>query len=139
MSRMSLTALAVCLMACGDQTSVAAPDQPSDFTPNDNRTAIELDGDFRPNDEARTALSGGATTVFDVSIDAFSLPAPNLRAGSLPRRRMPAWVPYSTTSPASRATSMTAAGGHLLPESRLRRSSSARASRGPGRTAGRCR
>lgn len=83
MSRIALAVFLVWVIACSDQSSVMAPDQPNEVTANDTATDIELDfsrGEFA---RARTALSGGATTVFDVSSGAFSLPAPNLAGGRL--------------------------------------------------------
>jgi len=66
------------LAACADQTApnppVAAPDQ-------NPEVELSLVGDLL----GRSALSGGALTVFDASADAFSLPAPNLAGLRLAR------------------------------------------------------
>jgi CxxC motif-containing protein (DUF1111 family) len=86
MCRIRFVAVLLCVVACSDQTGVTVPSQPgSDFTPNDNPASTDLDFDLRGMSDARTALSGGATTVFDVSVDAFSLPAPNLQGQNLAR------------------------------------------------------
>jgi CxxC motif-containing protein (DUF1111 family) len=65
-------------VACTDQPEVTDPGSPRDMTPADQPSELELDFSVRGLDAAHTALSGGATTVFDESADAFSLPAPNL-------------------------------------------------------------
>ena len=71
------------LAACADQT---APNSAAEVPPppigTDVSPSIELS--FGPaGAAARTALSGGATTVFDASVDAFSFPAPNLMGARL--------------------------------------------------------
>jgi CxxC motif-containing protein (DUF1111 family) len=92
MSRLALAILLVWVVACSDQTDVMAPDHTSETpavtppsgavtTPSD----MELDFSRGAFGRARTALSGGATTVFDASSEAFSLPAPNLRGLSIAR------------------------------------------------------
>ncbi len=77
MSRKALAIVLVWVMACSDQSSIMAPDQPEAPPPDNDRSDIELD--FSGSGfGAHTALSGGATTVFDVSPDAFSFPAANI-------------------------------------------------------------
>jgi CxxC motif-containing protein (DUF1111 family) len=83
MSRIALAVFLVWIIACADQTSVTAPDQTDEFSANDTPSDLELDFSRGTFHRARTALSGGATTVFDVSPAAFSLPAPNLSGVSL--------------------------------------------------------
>jgi CxxC motif-containing protein (DUF1111 family) len=64
---------------------VTACDDPADLptsTPNVTSPTADID---RRDDGSRTALSGGATTVFDVSSGAFENPAPNLSAAHLAR------------------------------------------------------
>jgi CxxC motif-containing protein (DUF1111 family) len=84
MLRPAFAVLVVALVACTDRTDVSSPDTPDDPAAA-AVTDLELSFDSRDADRARTALSGGATTVFDASPDAFSLPAPNLSATSLAR------------------------------------------------------
>jgi len=77
MSRPLVALATLCLVvACTDEPDVSSPDAPRD---NSTRAAspLELSVSGVPSG-AHSALSGGATTVFDVSADAFSLPAPNL-------------------------------------------------------------
>ncbi len=70
--------LAIGATACSDQTGPTAPPEPKrDIpVPSDSSPSIELS--LAAGRAARTALSGGALTVFDLSADAFSLPAPSL-------------------------------------------------------------
>jgi len=77
MSRKLLVFYLLFAIACTDQTEVTDPGSPKDVAP-DQTSDVELDFSRRNFDVAHTALSGGATTVFDASPDAFSLPAPNL-------------------------------------------------------------
>lgn len=89
MCRIRFAAVLLCVVACSDQTGVTVPSQPpSDFTPNDNPLTTDLDANLRGMNDAHTALSGGATTVFDVSVDAFSMPAPNLQGEDLARHAL---------------------------------------------------
>ena len=83
MSRKRLAIFLVWVMACSDQSSITAPDQPEILPPSDDRSDIELNFSGSGFDRAHTALSGGATTVFNATQDAFSLPAPNLSGLSL--------------------------------------------------------
>jgi CxxC motif-containing protein (DUF1111 family) len=85
---MSRTFVAACLLlfvaACTDQTEPV--DRPSDPVAGDEPVASDLElGNTTTDRSAHTALSGGATTVFDQSENAFSLPAPTLAAASLAR------------------------------------------------------
>jgi CxxC motif-containing protein (DUF1111 family) len=84
MSRI-LFVLALGIIGCSDDTSVMAPDQPTlASTDTLSTSTLELSLTSRGL-SARTALSGGATTVFDATPDAFSLAAPNLQALGLAR------------------------------------------------------
>ena len=67
-------------MACTAEQDLNAPDD-GGGTAEDSATA-ELHAARRIG-QAHTAFSGGATTVFDVSPDAFSLGAPNLQGLNL--------------------------------------------------------
>ncbi|HUR94104.1 MAG TPA: di-heme oxidoredictase family protein [Gemmatimonadales bacterium] len=83
MSRTLVVVAVLGLMACTDRNDVSEP--ASDPIPaTDDVSPLELSASSVPSD-AHTALSGGATTVYDISIDAFSLPAPNLSSRSLAR------------------------------------------------------
>ena len=84
MLRLAIVVLVVGVVACTDQTEVSSPEAPSDPAAT-TATDLELAFDSRDADRARTPLSGGATTVFDESPDAFSNPAPNLSAANLER------------------------------------------------------
>ncbi len=85
MPRILLVLLALGVIGCSDDTSVMAPDRPAlASTDTLSTSTLELSLGSRGL-SARTALSGGATTVFDATSDAFSLPAPNLQALSLAR------------------------------------------------------
>ena len=77
MSRKLFVLSLLLAVACTDQTEVTDPAATKDTAP-EPISAAELDFSARDFNGAHTALSGGATTVFDVSTDAFSLPAPNL-------------------------------------------------------------
>ena len=81
MSRPLVVLAALCVVACTDQTEVSSPES----SPTSDEAAaspLELVTTSVPAD-AHTALSGGATTVFDVTANAFSLPAPNLAGKAL--------------------------------------------------------
>jgi CxxC motif-containing protein (DUF1111 family) len=80
MSRLFVAAAVLGLVACTDRDDLSAPESDPATTPV--ASAIELT-DARTPGDAHTALSGAATTVYDVSIDAFSLPAPNLAGANL--------------------------------------------------------
>ena len=91
MSRAYFAVLLACVFACTDQTEPppAATTQPDDVTLEDGASGVELElntgGVAR---EARTALSGGATTIFDVSNEAFETAAPNLAGNNLARHEV---------------------------------------------------
>jgi CxxC motif-containing protein (DUF1111 family) len=87
MPRSPLAVLCLWTIACGDQSNVMAPDQPSTPSP-DSPAGIEpavAGHEHDELDEARTPLSGGATTVHDATADAFGSAAPNLSGASLAR------------------------------------------------------
>lgn len=84
MSRKFFVLSVLLAIACSDQTDVPDP------TANENQAEppappsdLELEFNARRIDAAHTALSGGATTVFDASPLAFSLPTPNLHGRRL--------------------------------------------------------
>jgi CxxC motif-containing protein (DUF1111 family) len=91
MSRLLLAVSLAFLFACTDRTEPAGPpvsDGPDEVTLEDEATDLELEAapdlaEFRRS--ARTALSGGATTVFDESEEAFGSPAPNLQGENVER------------------------------------------------------
>jgi CxxC motif-containing protein (DUF1111 family) len=85
MSRILIILSAIWLVACTDNSDVAAPGRDGGGTSGASASPVELSFDAGVPDGAHTALSGGATTVFDASPDAFSLAAPNLSARSLER------------------------------------------------------
>lgn len=77
MSRPLVILATLCLVAaCTDQPEVSSPASAPD-SPTDAASPLELSVSGVP-DGAHSALSGGATTVFDVSAEAFSQAAPNL-------------------------------------------------------------
>jgi CxxC motif-containing protein (DUF1111 family) len=78
MSRIVLAVFLAWIIACADQTSVTAPDQADEVSAPSTPSDIELDFSRGPFQRAHTALSGGATTVFDATATAFGHPAPNL-------------------------------------------------------------
>jgi CxxC motif-containing protein (DUF1111 family) len=77
MSRKLFVLSLLLAVACTDETEVTDPGSSKDVAPNPT-SDTELDFGSRDFNSARSALSGGATTVFDAGPDAFSLPAPNL-------------------------------------------------------------
>jgi len=84
MSRPLMVLATLCLVAgCTDQTDVSAPESAPDNAV-DTVSPLELGLSGVPSG-ARTALSGGATTVFDATVNAFSLPAPNLVGNAIAR------------------------------------------------------
>jgi len=75
----------IAFAACGDRSEPTAPVEPPGDSRADAAPTIELSlVDYRRR-LANTALSGGATTVFDITADAFSHEAPNLRGLQLAR------------------------------------------------------
>lgn len=85
MARITLAVLLFSVAACNDRTGMTAPDRSADVAPHDSATGIALTADDRARNDAHTALSGGATTVFDASKLAFGFAAPNLDAASATR------------------------------------------------------
>ena len=88
MSRAHFAVLLACVFACTDQTEPppAATTQPDDVTLEDGASGVELELNTGGVDrEARTALSGGATTIFDATNEAFETAAPNLAGNNLAR------------------------------------------------------
>lgn len=83
MSRKLLIVAVLLAGACSDQTDVTEPAAPREATSAPEPSDLELDFNSRHVESAHTALSGGATTVFDATLTAFSLPAPNLSGRSL--------------------------------------------------------
>lgn len=83
MSRKLLVLSLFLAIGCSDQTDVTDPDSDKSAAPAQEPSDLELDFSARGIGAGRTALSGGATTVFDVSSEAFSLPAPNLSGRGL--------------------------------------------------------
>ena len=153
MSRLFVVAAVLGLVACTDRDDVSAPEaDPAPVSRRDRTRALRVS---RASGGAHTALSGGATTVFDVSPDAFSFAAPNLAGitsrvheegdedfedAFVPAPRRPSTPdsgPCSTTCRARRATWATAAAVHRCRASRSLRSCSGRASSGKDRTAAR--
>ena len=81
MSRLLVPIVLVCVVACTDRTEPppAAVDPSKDIALEDDASGVELELNLGGIDrEARTALSGGATTIFDESEEAFETAAPNL-------------------------------------------------------------
>lgn len=85
MSRNLVVIAMLGVLACTDQNDVSAPEQPAAPAAAAGPSGVELDFDLGRIREAHTALSGGATTVFDITPAAFSLPAPTLAGLSLAR------------------------------------------------------
>jgi hypothetical protein len=65
------------LAACVDSTSVPTSASPSASRHSDSSASADR--------RSHTPLSGGATTIFDATADAFGQPAPNLTAAELTR------------------------------------------------------
>jgi CxxC motif-containing protein (DUF1111 family) len=86
MSRILLPLFVVWVVACTDQTEppVAATDNTGAITLEDDASGVELELNADRIDlEARTALSGGATTIFREDEEAFETAAPNLSGDHL--------------------------------------------------------
>jgi CxxC motif-containing protein (DUF1111 family) len=94
MSRLHLAALFAFLFACSDRTGPVGPpvsDRPDEVTLEDEGTELELEPALdlaESRRSARTALSGGATTIFDESEEAFGSPAPNLQGDNIERHEL---------------------------------------------------
>ncbi|MEO7997741.1 MAG: di-heme oxidoredictase family protein, partial [Gemmatimonadaceae bacterium] len=95
-TRLSTCAIFVVLFsACSDRTAptISSPDLSAAFSnANDNSNPGNSSSNANNRDNAadrfaaliaRTALSGGSLTVFDATINAFSLPSPDLSASEL--------------------------------------------------------
>jgi CxxC motif-containing protein (DUF1111 family) len=83
--RSRLVIAIVGLTACTDRTEPTSPNERERPAPSDVAPSFELKGEKFSSRFAHTALSGGATTVFDATANAFSLPAPNLAGLALAR------------------------------------------------------
>jgi CxxC motif-containing protein (DUF1111 family) len=86
MSRAFLVLGLFAIAACNGEPVASAPDQPAVTPPTTGDGPVSEDELLSiSGDGRRNALSGGATTVFDVTGEAFSHAAPNLSAASLAR------------------------------------------------------
>jgi CxxC motif-containing protein (DUF1111 family) len=81
MSRFLLVLATGVLVACSDRSALSSPETTADE--GSPVASPEELADGRLPGGAHTALSGGATTVFDATINAFSLPAANLAGDAL--------------------------------------------------------
>lgn len=94
MSRLGLAVLVTFLFACSDSTEPAGPpvsDSPDEVTLEDEAGELELEPALdvaESRRSARTALSGGATTIFDETEEAFGSPAPNLQGENIERHEL---------------------------------------------------
>jgi CxxC motif-containing protein (DUF1111 family) len=92
MSRLRLVVLLAFVFACTDRNEPTDPpvsDAPDEVTLEDDASGIELELDVADaRNEAHTALSGGATTIFDESEEAFGTPAPNLQGENVERHEV---------------------------------------------------
>ncbi len=94
MSRLRLAVLLACMFACTDQndpTEAPIPDGPDELALEGEWSDMELEPDLadsRARRAAHTALSGGATTIFDESEEAFNTPAPNLQGENIERHEL---------------------------------------------------
>lgn len=92
MSRMRLAVLLAFVFACTDQNEPPpVSSRPDEITLDDGASELELEpagevAEFRR--EAHTALSGGATTIFDDTEEAFGSPAPNLQGENIERHEL---------------------------------------------------
>jgi CxxC motif-containing protein (DUF1111 family) len=89
---MRLAVLLAFIFACTDRNEPPNPPEStgSDEAVHDGEASVaELELDLaRRRFEAHTALSGGATTVFDESEEAFGMPAPNLQGENVDRHEL---------------------------------------------------
>ena len=92
MSRIHFAVFLACAFACTDETEPppqAATNDPNEVVLEDDGSGVELELNIGGVDrEARTALSGGATTIFKDDADAFETPAPNLSGDHLERHEV---------------------------------------------------
>jgi len=81
MSRVYFAVFLACVFACTDQTESPreTANDPNDVALEDGASGVEMELNAGGVDrEARTPLSGGATTIFKEDADAFETAAPNL-------------------------------------------------------------
>ena len=83
MTRAFLTVGFLAAAACSGETLASAPEQPASVPPVVDGAVSDDELLLVSRDRNRSALSGGATTVFDITADAFSQAAPNLGGTSL--------------------------------------------------------
>lgn len=94
MSRLRLAVLSAFLFACSDRTEPSDPkasESLDEITLEDESSELELEPALdlaESRRSARTALSGGATTIFDESEEAFESPAPNLQGENIERHEL---------------------------------------------------
>ncbi len=93
MSRARLAVLLAFVFACTDQNDpIDAPQEnPDAVTLEEGASDMELETDLELAESrhgARTALSGGATTIFDESAEAFGTEAPNLQGENIERHEL---------------------------------------------------
>ena len=89
MSRVHFALFLVFVFACTDQTEPpAVASRPDDVTRENDASGVALALDVsRVDRAAHTALSGGATTIFEDGAEAFETAAPNLSAAHLERHQ----------------------------------------------------
>ncbi len=85
MPRMRLILLLAFLFACTDQNEPIEPRGPEEVA---TELELETDAGAESRFDAHTALSGGATTIFDESAEAFGSPAPNLQGENIERHEV---------------------------------------------------
>jgi CxxC motif-containing protein (DUF1111 family) len=83
MYRILVVVFAFGLVACADMNDTSAPERSPALASEDTVSTAELAFNAGANRDAHTALSGGATTIFDATATAFSQGAPNLSGLSL--------------------------------------------------------
>ena len=83
MSRAFLTIVLFAAASCSSETPASAPEQPATALPVTDGPVTDDELSMIRNDRSRNAYAGGATTVFDITGEAFGHAAPNLGAASL--------------------------------------------------------
>ena len=83
MSRAFLTIVLFAAASCSGDTPASAPEQPATMPTVSDGPATDDELSLVRNDRNRNAYAGGATTVFDITGEAFAHAAPNLGAASL--------------------------------------------------------
>jgi len=83
MSRAFLTIVLFAAASCSGDTPASAPEQPATTPTVSDGPATDDEMSLVRNDRNRNAYAGGATTVFDMTGEAFGHAAPNLGAASL--------------------------------------------------------